>query len=115
MEKKAVLAALTALSQETRLDIFRLLVRTGPEGRSAGAIAEALGVAPATMSFHLSNLTHAGLIVQRRAGRSLIYSADYDRMNAVVGFLTENCCGHPTQAVACEPACPPESAAPRCA
>lgn len=93
MEKKAVLAALTALSQETRLDVFRLLVQAGPEGRSAGAIAEALGVAPATLSFHLSNLTNAGLIVQRRESRSLIYSADYDRMNAVLDFLSENCCG----------------------
>ncbi|MCW2241126.1 ArsR/SmtB family transcription factor [Azospirillum canadense] len=106
MEKKAVLAALTALSQETRLDVFRLLVQAGPEGRSAGAIAEALGVAPATLSFHLSNLTNAGLIVQRRESRSLIYSADYDRMNAVLGFLSENCCGLPANA-ACGPVCAP--------
>ncbi len=107
MEKKAVLAALTALSQETRLDIFRLLVQAGPEGRSAGAIADALGVAPATLSFHLSNLNHAGLIVQRRESRSLIYSADFDRMNAVLGFLSENCCGRPTGAVACVPTAEP--------
>lgn len=107
MEKKAVLSALTALSQETRLDIFRLLVQAGPDGRSAGAIAEALGVAPATLSFHLSNLSHAGLIVQRRESRSLIYSADYDRMNAVLGFLSENCCGLPVNAGACGPVCAP--------
>ncbi len=107
MEKKAVLNALTALSQETRLDVFRLLVQAGPEGRSAGAIAEALGVAPATLSFHLSNLTNAGLIVQRRESRSLIYSADYDRMNAVLGFLSENCCGLPANAAACAPVCAP--------
>ncbi|WP_431854741.1 ArsR/SmtB family transcription factor [Azospirillum sp.] len=107
MEKKAVLAALTALSQETRLDVYRLLVQAGPEGRSAGAIAEALGVPPATLSFHLSNLSHAGLIVQRREGRSLIYSADFERMTAVLGFLSENCCGQPSGIAACAPVCAP--------
>ncbi|KAA0676880.1 helix-turn-helix transcriptional regulator [Roseomonas genomospecies 6] len=107
MEKKAVLSALSALSQETRLDIFRLLVQTGPEGRAAGAIAEALGVSPATLSFHLTQLTHAGLIVQRRDGRSLIYSADFDRMNGLVGFLAENCCGRPANPTTCAPVCAP--------
>lgn len=107
MEKKAVLSALTALSQETRLDVFRLLVQAGPEGLAAGTIAEALGVAPATLSFHLSNLTHAELIVQRRESRSLIYSADFDRMNAVLGFLSENCCGRPANPAACTPVCAP--------
>lgn len=107
MEKKAVLSALSALSQETRLDIFRLLVQTGPEGRAAGAIAEALDVSPATLSFHLTQLTHAGLIVQRREGRSLIYSADFDRMNGLVGFLAENCCGRPANPAACVPVCAP--------
>ncbi|PWC53802.1 winged helix-turn-helix domain-containing protein [Azospirillum sp. TSO22-1] len=111
MDKKDVLSSLAALSQETRLDIFRLLVQAGPEGRSAGAIADALGVAPATLSFHLSNLTHAGLIVQRRASRSLIYTADFDRMNALLGFLAENCCGRPTSVPTCEPVCAPSSAA----
>jgi DNA-binding transcriptional ArsR family regulator len=105
MEKKDVLAGLAALAQETRLDIFRLLVEAGPEGRSAGAIAEALAVAPATLSFHLSNLTHAGLIVQRRLGRQLIYSAEYAAMNALLAYLTENCCGRgDTHGVACDPA-----------
>lgn len=113
MEKRAVLAALTALSQETRLDVYRLLVQAGPEGRPAGAIAEALGVAPATLSFHLSNLCHAGLVVQRRESRSLIYSADFDRMNAVLGFLAENCCGRPSNAAMCAPACGPAGVAPR--
>ena len=93
MEKKAVLSALSALSQETRLDVFRLLVQAGPEGLSAGVIAEGLCVAPNTLSFHLAQLNHAGLIVQRRESRSLIYSADYGQMNALMGFLTENCCG----------------------
>lgn len=107
MEKKDVLAGLAALAQETRLDIFRLLVEAGPEGRSAGAIAEALAVAPATLSFHLSNLTHAGLIVQRRESRSLIYSADFGRMTGIVGFLSENCCGRSANPVACAPLCAP--------
>lgn len=105
MEKKAVLSALAALSQETRLDIFRLLVQAGPEGRPAGAIAEALGVAPATLSFHLAQLNHAGLIAQRRESRSLIYSAEFDRMNALLAFLTENCCGAPASPSTCRPAC----------
>ncbi|MBP2293311.1 ArsR/SmtB family transcription factor [Azospirillum rugosum] len=107
MEKKAILSALSALSQETRLDIFRLLVQAGPEGQAAGAIAEALGVTPATLSFHLAQLTHAGLIVQRREGRSLIYSADFDRMNGLVGFLVENCCGRPANPSAYAPVCAP--------
>ena len=112
MEKKAVLFALSALSQETRLDVFRLLVQASPEGLSAGVIAEGLCVAPNTLSFHLAQLNHAGLIVQRRESRSLIYSADYGQMNALMGFLTENCCGLPANAAACGPAC---AAAPEAA
>ncbi|MDQ2104583.1 metalloregulator ArsR/SmtB family transcription factor [Azospirillum sp. C340-1] len=107
MEKKAVLSALSALSQETRLDIFRLLVQAGPEGRAAGAISETLGVSPATLSFHLTQLTHAGLIAQRREGRSLIYSTDFDRMNGLVGFLVENCCGRSANPAARAPICAP--------
>lgn len=122
MEKKDVLAGLAALAQETRLDIFRLLVEAGPEGRSAGSIAEALGVAPATLSFHLSALTNAGLILQRRESRSLIYSADFGRMTGIVGFLSENCCGRSANAGACIPVCAPtpeaangeKTASPRC-
>jgi ArsR family transcriptional regulator len=87
------IAALGALAQETRLAIFRLLVERGPEGLAAGAIAEALGVAPATLSFHLQQLLNAGLIAQRRSSRSLIYSADFAAMNGLVAYLTENCCG----------------------
>ena len=86
MDKKAVLSELSALSQETRLDVFRLLVQAGPDGLPAGAIAEALGVAPNTLSFHLAQLNHAGLIAQRRESRSLIYSAEYSHMNALMGF-----------------------------
>jgi DNA-binding transcriptional ArsR family regulator len=105
MKKQEALAALAALSQETRLDVFRLLVQAGPDGRPAGAIAEALGVPPATLSFHLSQLNHAGLIDQRRESRSLIYSANYDRVNALMAFMTENCCGLPANAAVRGPAC----------
>lgn len=93
MEKQDVLAALAALAQETRLDIFRLLVRAGGEGLAAGAIAETLGVSPATLSFHLKELKSAGVARCRREGRSLIYSPDFEAMNDLLGFLTENCCG----------------------
>jgi len=105
MDKKQALSALSALAQETRLDVFRLLIQAGPEGRAAGAIAEALGVGPTTLSFHLNHLVHAGLIVQRRCGRSLLYSADFDRMNGLLGFLAENCCGQPSNPAACAPVC----------
>jgi DNA-binding transcriptional ArsR family regulator len=104
MEKKDVLSALSALSQETRLDIFRLLIQAGPEGCAAGVIAERLGVPPNTLSFHLAQLNHAGLIVQRRESRSIIYSADYGRMNSLMGFLTENCCGRTSVAASDVPA-----------
>jgi ArsR family transcriptional regulator len=92
MEKKDVIAALAALAQETRLDLFRLLVRSGPEGLSAGAIADSLGVPSATLSFHLKELKNAGVVGCRRDGRSLIYSPDFATMNALLAFLTENCC-----------------------
>ncbi len=85
--------ALGALAQEHRLAAFRLLVQAGPEGMAAGALAEALGVPPSSMSFHLAQLTHAGLITQRRQSRSLIYAADYAAMNGLMAYLTENCCG----------------------
>jgi ArsR family transcriptional regulator, arsenate/arsenite/antimonite-responsive transcriptional repressor len=93
MDTKQTLAALGALAQETRLEIFRLLVQRGPDGLAAGAIAEELHVAPATLSFHLQQLMHADLIEQRRESRSLIYSANFTAMRALVAYLTENCCG----------------------
>jgi DNA-binding transcriptional ArsR family regulator len=102
MKTKQAITALGALAQETRLEIFRLLVQRGPEVLAAGAIADNLSVPGATLSFHLQQLMHAGLIEQRRESRSLIYSANYISMNALVGFLTENCCGG---AVSCAPAC----------
>lgn len=92
MEKELVISALAALAQETRLDLFRLLVQTGPEGMSPGAIAEVLAVPSATLSFHLKELKSAGLIVCRRAGRSRIYSPDFQAVQALLGFLTQNCC-----------------------
>jgi ArsR family transcriptional regulator, arsenate/arsenite/antimonite-responsive transcriptional repressor len=93
MKKSSALAALAALAQENRLDVFRLLVEAGPDGMSAGAIAEALGLAPNTLTFHFDRLRHAGLITVRRNGRSMVYSAHFETMNALLAFLTENCCG----------------------
>ena len=92
METKQIIVALGALAQETRLAIFRLLVETGPEGLPVGAIAEKLSLANATLSFHLKELTNAGLTVATPNGRSIIYAANFDTMNGVVGYLSENCC-----------------------
>ena len=107
MDQIAAIAALGALAQETRLALFRLLVACGPAGLSAGIIAERLGVAPSSLSFHLQQLAHAGLITQRRLSRQLIYSAEYGRMSELLGYLTENCCG---RGEACTPACNPADA-----
>ena len=93
MDSPAVVTALSALAQEHRLALFRLLVQAGPEGMAAGAIAEALGVPNSTLSFHLAQLSHSGLIRQARRHRSLIYSADYAAMDRLLGYLMENCCG----------------------
>jgi ArsR family transcriptional regulator, arsenate/arsenite/antimonite-responsive transcriptional repressor len=96
--------ALSALAQETRLAIYRLLVEAGPNGLAAGAIAQRLDVAPSSLSFHLAQLTHAGLINQRRVSRSLIYAADFAAMNGLVAYLTENCCGGQSCVPVCQPA-----------
>jgi DNA-binding transcriptional ArsR family regulator len=93
METTSALSALAALAQESRLATFRLLVQAGPEGLPASKIAETLGLPPSSLSFHLKELTHASLIVPRQDGRFVIYAARFDTMNALVGFLTENCCG----------------------
>src|SRR5208337_1739837 len=106
MDQKRALAALGALAQETRLEQFRLLVARCPEGLSAGVIAEKLGVMPSSLSFHLQQLVHAGLITQRRLSRQLIYSAEYAAMNQLMAYLTENCCGRGT----CVPVCNPVDA-----
>jgi len=103
MKSHAAVAALSALANEHRLAIFRLLVQVGPEGRPAGAIAEALELPASSLSFHLAHLTRAGLTEQRRESRSLIYSADFAAMNGLVGFLTENCCAGASCATAVAP------------
>src|SRR5246127_4311169 len=105
MNQKHAIAALGALAQETRLALFRLLVTCGPEGLPAGAIAERLGVAPSSLSFHLQQLVHAGLITQRRLSRQLIYAAEYGTMNELMAYLTENCCGRGV--AVCAPVCNP--------
>ena len=92
MEKSLAVAALSALAQENRLDVFRLLVQAGPEGMAAGGVAEALDLAPNTLTFHFDRLRMAGLVTVRREGRSMIYVAQYDVMNELLGYLTENCC-----------------------
>jgi DNA-binding transcriptional ArsR family regulator len=109
MRASEIVTALGALGQETRLEIFRLLIRRGPNGMAAGAIASALGVAPSSLTFHLQQLTHAGLIAQRRVGRQLIYAADYAAMNTVMDYLTEHCCGG--NPALCLPQCDPAKAA----
>lgn len=100
MEAPAAIGALGALAQEHRLALFKLLVQAGPDGMPAGAIADALGVPNSSLSFHLAQLNRAGLIRQQRQHRSLIYTADYDAMNALVSYLMENCCA----GAACSPA-----------
>ena len=87
-----VIGALGALAQEHRLAAFRLLVQAGADGMAAGAIADRLGVPASSMSFHLAQLGHAGLVTQRRQSRSIIYTADYAAMNGLMGYLTKNCC-----------------------
>ena len=92
MEISAALAALGALAQESRLQVFRALVQAGPDGRAVGEIADERGLPGPTLSFHLAQLKHAGLVRCRREGRSLIYSADYEAMSDLVAYLLENCC-----------------------
>ena len=109
METTETVAALSALAQEHRLAIFRLLVQAGPQGLPAGQVAEQLGLAPNTLTFHFDRLRLAGLVTQRREGRSMIYAAQFETMNALLGFLTENCCqGSPEKCGPgiCEPAKP---------
>jgi ArsR family transcriptional regulator, arsenate/arsenite/antimonite-responsive transcriptional repressor len=101
-------AALSALAHEHRLAIYRLLVERGPEGMSAGDIAEKIGLVPSSLTFHVQSLQRAGLIVQRRVSRQLFYSADFGAMNELVDYLTENCCGG---GQSCAPSCVPRAAA----
>src|SRR6266849_1367103 len=106
MEKSNAVAALAALAQDNRLDVYRLLVQAGPDGLPAGQIAATLGLAPNTLTFHFDRLRAAGLVSVRRDGRSMIYAAQYATMNALLGYLTDNCCqGAPETCgpVACKP------------
>lgn len=112
MDAAAVIRALGALAQEHRLAAYRLLVQAGEEGMPAGGIAERLGIVPSSLSFHLAQLAHAGLVAQRRQSRLIIYSANYPAMNALMGYLTENCCGGVpcTEVASC---CPPPASMTR--
>jgi DNA-binding transcriptional ArsR family regulator len=107
MKKRDAVAILAALAQDNRLDVFRLLVEAGPEGMPAGRVAGALKLAPNTLTFHFDRLRDAGLLTVRREGRSMIYAARFDVMNALIAYLTENCCaGAPqecTPAAVCKP------------
>lgn len=104
MDSPHAVLALAALAHETRLAIYRMLVESGPDGLPAGTIAERLGMPPSSLTFHVQHLHRAGLLTQRRLSRQLIYAADFTRMHALVGFLTENCCGQGP--AACLPASP---------
>ena len=108
METKSAVVALAALAQDTRLAIFRLLVEAGPAGVPAGGIAARLGTAAPTLSFHLKELARAGLIGAEPQGRYIVYRADFEAMNALVGYLTENCC---RASGACTSACEPAASA----
>jgi len=105
MEETQVIRALLALAQASRLQVFRLLVVAGRAGLTPGHMAEQLGLPRATLSFHLKELAHAGLVSQERAGRNLIYRASFDQMNAVLAFLTANCCQGEECTVSAAPNC----------
>jgi len=111
MKKPDALAALAGLAQDNRLDIFRLLVEAGRDGMPAGAVADALDLAPNTLTFHFDRLRDAGLVTVRREGRSMIYAARYETMNALIAYLTENCCGgRPEQCLPAKKENPPRKA-----
>jgi ArsR family transcriptional regulator, arsenate/arsenite/antimonite-responsive transcriptional repressor len=108
MKTPDAISALAALSQDSRLGIFRLLVRQGPEGLAVGTIAERMGVTGATLSFHLKELAHAGLVSARQDGRFIFYAANYTVMNNLIGYLTENCCQGGECAIDCKPKVQPQ-------
>src|SRR5215475_12801798 len=107
MKKHDALAALAALAQDNRLDMFRLLVEAGPEGVPAGKVSDRLGLAPNTLTFHFDRLRDAGLVTVRREGRSMIYAAQFSTMNALLAYLTENCCAGEPQRCAPVAVCKP--------
>lgn len=108
METKNAVLALSALAQASRLAVFRALVQAGPAGLAAGRISELTDIPPSSLSFHLKELSHAGLAVPRQDGRFVIYTAHFDTMNALLGFLAENCCGGNPCSPICTPACATE-------
>lgn len=108
MNTLSVVTALAALAQESRLSVFRLLVQAGPQGMPAGKISEAAGIPPSSLSFHLKELAHAGLVTSRNEGRFVIYAASFTQMNALLTYLTENCCGGNPCVSVCTPACASE-------
>lgn len=112
MDARAAVTALGAVAHEHRLAVYRLLVERGPNGMPAGEIAERLGLPPSSLTFHLQQLLHAGLVTQRRASRQIIYAADFAAMNGLLAYLTENCCGG---GVACAPRCMPSAEAAKSA
>jgi ArsR family transcriptional regulator, arsenate/arsenite/antimonite-responsive transcriptional repressor len=111
METKIVITALAALAHDSRLAVFRALVQAGPDGLAAGRIGELTGIAPSSLSFHLKELSHAGMVTAQPEGRFIIYSANFSTMNGLLAFLTENCCGGnpctPVRTPACTPVCTP--------
>jgi DNA-binding transcriptional ArsR family regulator len=107
MKAPDAVTALAALAHEYRLSVYRMLVQAGPEGLNAGTIASRLKLPPSSLTFHLQQLHRAGLVTQERNSRQLIYAADFEAMNGLVGYLTENCCG---EASSCSTACAPETA-----
>ncbi len=114
METKAVLLTLAALAQDTRLRVFRILVQAGPEGLTAGRIAELAALSPSSLSFHLKELAHADLVESRQEGRFVIYTARFSTMNGLIGYLTDNCCGgNPCDSLAASCAAPAMSHAER--
>ena len=106
MENKSAVSALSALAQDSRLAIFRLLVQAGPQGLSVGKIGEALGISPSSLSFHMKELMIGNLVSSRQEGRYVIYSANFEVMNELLAFLTENCCGGITCISTPLPNCP---------
>lgn len=113
MDAKQAVTALGAIAHDHRLAIYRMLVEKGPAGVPAGEIAERLDMPPSSLTFHLQQMLHAGLVTQRRLGRQLMYATDFAAMNGLVSYLTENCCGGATCAPACNPAAVPTTAKSR--
>jgi ArsR family transcriptional regulator, arsenate/arsenite/antimonite-responsive transcriptional repressor len=111
MDAKVAVTSLAALAQESRLLIYRLLVEAGPTGLAVGEIGASLSIAPATLSFHLKELARAELVTARQDGRFIYYSANFDNMNRLLAYLTENCCAR--DGVDCESSCKPRSCKPR--